>query len=151
MPASLIRLVSECLNNYNWKHIMDEESSQIIGFTCSSTATIAVRILILEAQEEIIFTVAFERRCPVKCRGKVVEMCNETNWSLSFGFFQLDFDNGELKYRHSVNVEFVDITSKFIQNSLQVTIKTVESNYVRFQQAMCPKKCPTASQIADDS
>jgi hypothetical protein len=64
------------------------------------------------------------------------DYCNGTNWDSTYGFFSLDFRDGEVRYRHAVDVEGVEVTPKFADNFLKAPVGTMRRHYRDLQAIM---------------
>jgi hypothetical protein len=147
MPASLIRRVSQAMSDADWKHTMDEEKGLILCFLSTEVAMFGIQMAVHEAEERVILSISFERRCPKKKRVELAALCNQFNWQNQFGFFGVNFSDGEVKCRNGVCVQGIDVTPKFVDNLLRQTIEPVKKGYVICQQAMCKRPCPPASEV----
>jgi hypothetical protein len=56
----------------------------------------------------------------------VAEFTSRANRGMRVGNFELDFDDGEIRYKTSIDVEGGDLTSKMIDNLLRANLHTID-------------------------
>jgi hypothetical protein len=126
-----------------WRPFVNEDQHLIICIGNFKKGHFMMRLMVREEAEQIINYIIFERRCPNQFREKVSTFCNLLNWKGSFGFFSMDFSDGELRYRHSACIEGITLTSKFIDNFLKEGLGSCTTRYKDLQDLMCGAEVST--------
>jgi len=78
-----------------------------------------------EQQQFLFFSV-----CPVKVpegkRGAVAEYLTRANYGLVIGNFELDFRDGEVRYKTSIDVEDAELTPALVKNLVYANLSTMD-------------------------
>lgn len=77
-------------------------------------------------REEIIFYIAIPIRVSIEHRSEIAEYIIRANQGLRIGNFEMDYDEGKLKYKTSLYFKGEILTLGFIRNTFFPAIKTVE-------------------------
>jgi hypothetical protein len=82
-----------------------------------------------EVDEEkcwLIFYSYLPVNAPPEKMGQVAEFVARANRGMRIGNFELDFDDGELRYKTSIDVEGGELTDKMIDNLLRANLTTTD-------------------------
>ena len=76
--------------------------------------------------EQFIFYVVMPVRAPANMRLAVAEFITRANYGLRIGNFELDFDDGEVRYKSSLDFEGVELTNDLIRNTIYPAVQTMD-------------------------
>jgi hypothetical protein len=76
--------------------------------------------------EQFIFYVVMPVRAPANMRVAVAEYLTRANYGLRIGNFEMDFDDGEVRYKSSLDFEGVELTSGLIRNAIYPAVQTMD-------------------------
>ncbi len=76
--------------------------------------------------EQFIFYVVMPVRAPANMRQKVAEYITRANYGLRIGNFEMDFDDGEVRYKSSIDFEGADLTPGLIRNTIYPAVQTMD-------------------------
>jgi hypothetical protein len=76
--------------------------------------------------EQFIFYVVMPVRAPAQVRLAVAEYLTRANYGLRIGNFEMDFDDGEVRYKSSLDFEGVELTSGLIRNTIYPAVQTMD-------------------------
>ena len=76
--------------------------------------------------EQFIFYVVMPVRVPANMRVTVAEYITRTNYGLRIGNFEMDFDDGEVRYKSSLDFEGVELTTGLIRNAIYPAVQTMD-------------------------
>jgi hypothetical protein len=76
--------------------------------------------------EQFIFYVVMPVRAPAQMRLAVAEYLTRANYGLRIGNFEMDFDDGEVRYKSSVDFEGVELTTGLIRNVMYPAVQTMD-------------------------
>ena len=68
-------------------------------------------------------------KAPVALRNKCAELLTRINYDLTLGCFEMDYADGEIRFRTSVMVPGADITPGIIEHLIRANLHIVEENY----------------------
>lgn len=133
---TLFAKVCKCLALANWTYMTSTDQSSIILFYQTDVACLRLHLIIKEPQQHLILMVTFERRCPEKYKKTMAEYCCHINDAVPIGIIAVDMNDGEVRIRHSVDVEGIEITPKFIDNFLKSVLQLGRKYYEPIQLIM---------------
>lgn len=76
--------------------------------------------------EQFIFYVVMPVRAPSQMRIAVAEYLTRANYGLRIGNFEMDFDDGEVRYKSSIDFEGVELTAGLIRNTIYPAVQTMD-------------------------
>lgn len=76
--------------------------------------------------EQFIFYVVMPVRAPANMRLAVAEYITRANYGLRIGNFEMDFDDGEVRYKSSLDFESVELTPGLIRNTIYPAVQTMD-------------------------
>ena len=136
-----------------WANLMEENKydftidiskNVIISFISTEQALLRCMFLIKEKEKQIILIICYQQRCPKPYRKTMIEILDQINRTLSLGFFTMDMNDGELRFRHSVDIEGIEITSKFVYNFIHGAVAISDINYLALNDGLHGKSVPKA-------
>ena len=91
--------------------------------------------LVLDASEEleILFVyVYFSIKVPEKNRVAVSELINRINYGIRIGNFEFDMNDGEVRYKASIDVEGSELVTQMVRNMVVPCLKTSDKYFPAF-------------------
>ncbi len=76
--------------------------------------------------EQFLFYVVMPVRAPEQVRPAVAEFLTRANYGLRIGNFELDFDDGEIRYKSSIDFEGEELTPGLIRNTMYPGVQTMD-------------------------
>jgi hypothetical protein len=76
--------------------------------------------------EQFIFYVVMPVRAPANMRSAVAEYITRANYGLRIGNFEMDVDDGEVRYKSSIDFEGVELTPGLIRNTIYPAVQTMD-------------------------
>ena len=80
-------------------------------------------------QEQFVFYAVFPVHTPENKTNKVVEFITRANFGMIIGNFELDYSDGEVRYKTSVDVEDVEISGALIRHMVYATVLTMDKYF----------------------
>jgi hypothetical protein len=104
------------LKENNWPvSELDEESMLRTGFA-GDNGEWNCYFKVREEQEQILFYSLFPINAKQAVRMAMAEFLTRANYALAIGNFEMDFDDGEIRYKTSADVEGIELQPIFIKN-----------------------------------
>ena len=85
-----------------------------------------------EEQEIFAFYSIIPIRVPESTRLMVAELLARINYGLNIGNFEMDMNDGEIRYKTSIDVEGGDLTSRMVETMIAVNISTTDRYFPSF-------------------
>lgn len=79
-----------------------------------------------EEQEQLVFYSVCSVNAPENKRAAVAEYLTLANYGLIIGNFELDFRDGEIRYKTSIDVEDAELTQALIRNLVYTNVATMD-------------------------
>lgn len=76
--------------------------------------------------EQFIFYVAMPMRVPENLRAAMAEFLTRANYGLRIGNFEMDFADGEVRYKSSVDFEGITLSPVLIRNTMYPAVQTMD-------------------------
>lgn len=76
--------------------------------------------------EEFIFYAVVPVRVPLEDRPAVAEYIARANYGLRIGNFEIDYSDGEVRYKSSLNFEGEDLTHGMLRNAIYPAVHTLD-------------------------
>ncbi|GAB4407041.1 MAG: YbjN domain-containing protein [Anaerolineales bacterium] len=81
---------------------------------------------ILMARERLLFYAITPVRAPEEVRMAVAEFMTRANYNMQMGNFELDFSDGEMRYKSSLDFEKCTLTPQWIRNTIYPATSTLD-------------------------
>jgi hypothetical protein len=76
--------------------------------------------------EQFIFYVVLPVRVPEDMRAAMAEFLTRANYGLRIGNFEMDFADGEVRYKSSVDFEGISLSHVLIRNTMYPAVQTMD-------------------------
>ena len=100
-----VKILHKFLKKDDWRYEFDEEDSL---FTCGVSVENAVgnvRVFINATDDRVACLFVMPQSAPESFRAAVAELACRINYRLVFGQFEIDFDDGEVRFRYVMSSE----------------------------------------------
>jgi hypothetical protein len=97
-----------------------------------------------EAEQQLLFYSIFPVNVPEGQRSAVAELLTRANYGLMIGNFELDFSDGEIRYKTSIDVTGDRLTSALIKQLVYTNVLTLDQ-YLPAIQAVLAGEAPEAA------
>jgi hypothetical protein len=77
--------------------------------------------------ERFLFYVNFGAAAPPRRRDEVARFITLANWALTIGNFEMDYDDGHVRFKSSVDFEGVELSEALIRNTILPAMHAVET------------------------
>lgn len=110
-------------------YVLDPSGSIAGLMSASEKGPWTVYIAMLEADEQVVVHSAFNPPVPEERRDAVALFLARANYGILIGNFEIDLEDGELRYKTSIDVEGAELTEALLDN-LVVANVAVFDRYV---------------------
>ncbi len=116
-----------------WSYEEDEERGALFSAVSFDDTDFAVIFGIRDEVQLILFYVINPEPVPVEGRLAVAEFMSRANYQINIGNFEMDFEDGEVRYRTSVDVEGVEWGEQLFQNLVGTGVRTMQGYHEALQ------------------
>jgi hypothetical protein len=80
-------------------------------------------------QDQIVFYSIFPVRAPENKMAEIGEFINRANYGMIIGNFEIDFSDGEIRYKTSVDVEGVELNEALVRHLVYANVLTIDKYF----------------------
>jgi hypothetical protein len=114
--AAIRDVVVEYLDAREIPYVLDPSGSIAGLMSASEKGPWTVYIAMLEADDQVIVHSAFNPPVPEERRDAVALFLTRANYGILIGNFEIDLDDGELRYKTSIDVHGSELTEALLDN-----------------------------------
>jgi hypothetical protein len=138
----ILNAVVDYLTEDDWKYtLLDGESALMLSFRgrsgswqCFARAD--------ETRECFVFYSVLPPHASEDRRAAVAEYIMRANYGLTIGNFEMDYRDGQVRYKTSLDIEGGELTPKMIENIVYANLMTMDDYFNGFMEVMYGDKQP---------
>ncbi len=124
--SPILQLVINYLELLEWRFIVEEEQEMIRLGISVKNAKLDCILHVLPKQDFILFFSLFPIPIPEEKRLQISEYITRANYGLNAGNLELDFKDGEVRYRTYCNTDNNSLNEEIIKHLIHVNIQTMD-------------------------
>jgi hypothetical protein len=124
--ARIMPVLRRALDEREWEYAALEDAGAIVCSVAAARTTYRIVAVADERYEQLAVYVVLPTRVPAPRRQAAGEFVARANYGLRLGNFELGFDDGEVRFKVSVDVEGSELTPVMVHTMLAAGIGTVE-------------------------
>ncbi|MCC7222252.1 MAG: YbjN domain-containing protein [Chitinophagales bacterium] len=121
-----LQLAIRYLESLEWRFMVEEEQEIIRLDISVPNAKLDCILHVLPKQEFILFFSLFPIPIPEEKRLLIAEYITRANYGLNAGNLELDFKDGEVRYRTYCNTDNDSLNEEIIRHLIHVNIQTMD-------------------------
>lgn len=82
-----------------------------------------------EDQQQFVFYSIYPVRAPEKKLAQVAEFITRANYGMIIGNFELDYSDGEIRYKTSVDIEDIELTPPLVHHIIYANVLTMDKYF----------------------
>ena len=126
----MLNKIKKYLSDNNWKFSTPENDKSLIFFgLITDNGKFQCVIDVNEKDKKIIFYSVYPFYVPNSLKSSLAEILTRINHNLFLGNFELDFDDGEIRFKTSVIYEDTKVTTKMIDHLIRANIFSLDTNF----------------------
>ncbi len=142
MSYSILDTVVQFLKEDNW-HFQEDEEKSIISMKFSGEhGTWTCVAQALEKHQELLFYSILDTKVPPDKRQAVSEYLTRANYGLRLGNFEMDFSDGEVRYKTSIDVEGGQLTPSMSKVMAYANLQTMDKYFPGIMEVIYTKHPP---------
>jgi hypothetical protein len=127
--GQLFEAVVDYLTEDDWKfNVLKEETALVLSFRGHSGSWQCFATVDEERQWFSFFSILPSNVAEEK-REDICEFIARANYGLVIGNFEMDFEDGEVRYKTSIDVEGGELTPQMIDNLIRTNLMTMDRYY----------------------
>lgn len=125
--ARAIQTLERVLTDIGWEPAPAEG---IAGFTVDfgePHLPVATALAAVSPREQFVLYLNFGFDAPSDRRDELARFVTQVNWTLMVGAFQLDLDDGQVRFRVGVDFTDAELTEAIVRNAVRDAMSAVET------------------------
>jgi len=118
--------VSDFLHDDGWHPNQLDDKSILRVYFSGDNGDVRCYAQIRVDLEQFLFYVIAPVKAPDEIRSSVAEYITRANFGLRIGNFEMDYSDGEVRYKSSIDFEGVALTSELIKNAVYPAVHTMD-------------------------
>ncbi len=118
--------LSEFLRDDGWHPQQLDDKTIFRAYFAGENGDVRCYAQIRVDLEQFLFYVVAPVKAPEGMRAQVVEYLTRANFGLRIGNFELDYDDGEVRYKSSLDFEGETLTPGLIRNAIYPAVHTMD-------------------------
>jgi hypothetical protein len=127
MSSDLRALVADVLAEMEWPHAPDEEADRLLIPVRGESGIWECHVIVLDDEREVLVLSMLPVDVPPERRAAVAEAINRANYGLRLGNFEMDHDDGEVRFRTSVNLDGAVLSGAVIRTLLEANAQITDA------------------------
>lgn len=124
-----INIIKDFLNSQEWQFTQVEGKNILLfGISGKNGNFQCIADLIEEDDKKFIFFSVCGANTPLDKRPLMLNLLNILNYKLFFGNFEMDVEDGEIRYRTSISLNNFELNPNFIEELIMTNIITMDKN-----------------------
>ena len=127
--VSLFRLLCKVLSDNGWDYVYNEKN-EIVRLEIRGVNTTFYSFLIVdEEQESLLCNTHIKQRIPPAKHLEVCELMNRINYELANGNFEMDLEDGEIRFRTFLDLANAEPSKEQILNLIWNGVQSFDTYY----------------------
>lgn len=127
----LTKLIEQFLDNKKWKYTKLKDSNVFLFGITGKNGQFQCVIDLGENEQELALYSICGDKAKTENYDKVLNTLNEINYSLLFGNFELDKNDGEIRYRTTMFLNGLELNENFVEEFVLTHIRTMDEQLLR--------------------
>ncbi len=120
-----LSIVIGVLRAEGWSPRPDPENGGLSVDFGDKTLPCSGAAFLVPDESRFVFYAQFDRDAPVETLSQVAEYITRANFGIDIGNFELDYDEGLVRYKSSFDYEGEPLAPNLIRNAVQATLDSV--------------------------
>lgn len=130
---STFKQIVSYFEKQNWNYTIPEQGNNIatLGIATEKGKFHCI-VDVNEEEKKIIFFSIYPLNVPLNSRTSMAEIMIRINYSLFFGSYEMDFNDGEIRFKTSLIYEDIELTEKILEYIIKGNIITLDTHFELF-------------------
>jgi hypothetical protein len=106
----------QLLRNAGWNFMADSSEGRVTLVMSTDTGRYPVIIRVREESKFIVAIMPYPRKVEASTRRRMAQFMSKANFAMNLGGYEMDPEDGEMRFRNSIDVESLVMTAPFVDN-----------------------------------
>lgn len=121
-----INTIKAFLDSQQWQFTQIEGKNVLLFGIDGKNGNFQCIADLIEEEKRFIFFSIYGANTPLDKRQLMLELLNALNYRLFFGNFEMDLENGEIRFRTSILFNNIELNQNFIEELIMINIITMD-------------------------
>lgn len=117
-----IDTIKDFLKGRGWQITQVEDKNIILFGIQGKNGNFQCVVDLIEADHRLIFFSVYGANTPPEKRQKMLQLLNAFNYKLFFGNFEMDPDDGGVRFRMSISYRHIELSQKIVEEVVMTSI-----------------------------
>lgn len=126
---AIMSVVRDCLDEDYWRYIFDDEAG-FFRFHVNLKSTIREASIVIDVKEECFVILGIlSVKADVEdetMMDRIRDYICRVNWEMDCGCFEMDGEDGELRFRHAMNCDDTEMSAEMIRNMIAAAVSALD-------------------------
>jgi len=143
--SDLFDSITEYFEADGWHiHRIDEDTAYSVTFEGKNGKWVCIA-QVIEDDQEFVFYSAYPDNAPESKRAEIAELLTRFNYNLTFGNFEMDFDDGHIRFRTCIDITGHELGAMLIAQVVYRNVLTMDHCLPAIQMVLHQGKLPTTA------
>lgn len=139
----MLNLVKGYLKSKDWQFSELQDKKIVLFGISGENGNFQCIADVNEDEKKFIFYSVCGANAPIEKRSEVLDLLNRLNYNFFLGHFEMDSDDGEIRYKASLLYGFITPNDDIIEQIMMTSIITMDSNLPAIMGVMFGGLTPT--------
>jgi len=126
-PSNPLETLREILTEIGWEPQENKDDASFFVDFGEPHLPVADALAAITRSQRFVFYVNFGATAPAARRDEVARFITRANWGLTIGNFEMDYDDGQMRFKSSVDFGDVELSETLIRNAILAAMNAVEA------------------------
>lgn len=123
-----INIVKDFLKSQHWQFTQVEGKNVFLFGISGKNGNFQCIADIIEEEKKFIFFSVYGANTPPDKKQMMLELLNVLNHRLFFGHFEMNMEDGEIRFRVSISYKNIELNQSFIEELIMTSIITMDNS-----------------------
>jgi hypothetical protein len=128
----MLKIVEEYLNENNWQFSQTEDSSLFMFGISVENGNFQCYLEVDTEDKNFLFCSICGSNVPIGKRSEILDLINRINYKLLIGNFEMDSEDGEIRYRTGIRYDFFEPTKDLVEQLVMANVLTMDAYFEAF-------------------
>lgn len=119
-------VITEYLDHLEWRYVPHEGEGMIKFGLAAQNCKLDCLVHVIEDQEFVLFFTVLPILVPENKRLSIAEYITRANYGLNAGCFEMDFEDGEVRFRTYANTDSNALNIEIVRHLLHTNVQTMD-------------------------
>jgi hypothetical protein len=132
----IMQIVLRVINARGWRHVRHANRAVVELSLACKHSVVGFFVTARENEQQAIVCAVIGSKVPAERRAAVAEFLSRVNFTFFVGNFDVDFDDGRVRFRAGIDVEGGALADKMVENLFDLSAYAADAYHERLMQVI---------------